>query len=121
MKIKFESASIAVQDLDRAIEFYEWFLDRKVSSRGKFLTKFELDNMDFVLFDSKNSPHDTSYGDNCILNFEVEDVESCFRAIKEKNLEVTLPLMKMGGRVVFIFKDTEGNQIEVFSLVWLIV
>lgn len=54
------------------------------------------------------------YGDNCLLSFEVDDADKMKNEIMNQGLEIVFPLKKIINNLVFEFKDTEGNHIEVF-------
>ncbi len=115
MKPKLESAYISVENIDRALKFYEWFLKRKATKIGDSLYLFNVDTFRLFLFDHNNEDEEIKYGDNCLLSFEVEDAEKTKEQIKERGLKIVFPLKKILDNLVFEFEDPEGNHIEVFS------
>jgi len=115
MKPKLESAYISIKNIKRALNFYEWFLERKAVKKGNSLYLFNIDGFRLFLFDHNNENEDVEYGDNCLLSFEVEDAEKTKDIIEQRGLEIVFPLKKILNNLVFEFKDTEGNHVEVFS------
>jgi len=117
MKSKLESAYIAVENINRAINFYEWFLERSAAKKGESLYLFDVDGFRLFLFDHNNENEKIKYGDNCLLSFEVDDAEKTKEKIEDRGLKIVFPLTKILDNIVFEFEDPEGNQIEVFSKV----
>jgi predicted enzyme related to lactoylglutathione lyase len=112
---KLESAYISVENIDRAINFYEWFLKRKATKKGDSLYLYNLDTFRLFLFDHNNEDEEIKYGDNCLLSFEVEDAKKTEEQIRKRGLKIVFPLKKILNNLVFEFEDPEGNHIEVFS------
>ena len=114
MKPQIKAIYVAVQDMNRAIKFYEDIFETKVSSRDKRMSLFEFDNITFLLFDPKIDNEKISYGDNVVPNIEVEDINKMLELIKNKNCKIVMPLEKVGKYNLFQAKDTEGNVIEFY-------
>jgi predicted enzyme related to lactoylglutathione lyase len=121
MKPKLESAYIAVENIKRAINFYEWFLERRAAKKGESLYLFDVDGFRLFLFDHNNENEKVKYGDNCLLSFEVDDAEKTKEKIEDRGLKVVFPLTEILDNMVFEFKDPEGNHIEVFSKISLFI
>ncbi len=117
MKPKLESAYLCVEDIDRALKFYKWFLKREATKKGESVYLFIINDFRFFLFDHNNEGEEVKYGDNCLLSFEVEDVEKMKNKIEERGLKIVFPLKEIMDNKVFEFQDPEGNHIEVFSKV----
>ncbi|ACL70151.1 VOC family protein [Halothermothrix orenii] len=115
MKPKLESAYICVENMERAREFYEWFLNRKGIKQADSLYLFNIDGFRLFLFDHKNEDEDVIYGDNCLLSFEVEDARVLKEKLEKRGFKIVFPLKQILDNLVFEFEDTEGNHIEVFS------
>lgn len=115
MKPKLESAYICVQDMERAVNFYEWFLKRKAKKLKDSFYLFEIENFRLFLFEYGLENENVTYGDNCLLSFEVEDAQQLVQKLKNKGLEIVFPLEKILDNYVFEFVDPEGNHIEIFS------
>ena len=117
MKPKLESAYISVENTERAINFYKWFLERSAAKKGESLYLFDVDGFRLFLFDHNNEHEEVKYGDNCLLSFEVDNAEKTKKKIEERNLKIVFPLNIIQNNLVFEFEDPEGNHIEVFSKV----
>ena len=117
MKPKLESAYITVENIDRALNFYEWFLKRSAAKKGESLYLFDVDGFRLFLFDHNNENEKAKYGDNCLLSFEVDNAEKSKEKIEERNLKIIFPLTEILDNMVFEFEDPEGNHLEVFSKV----
>lgn len=117
MNIKLNSLYICVKQMDRAIEFYESFLDQTVNEKDNVLSKFNISNFNFCLFDNNAVNEEVKWGDNCLPSFEVDDIHDVINKLSKLGAEIVYPLSKIKGNWVIEFKDSEGNDIEVFSKV----
>ncbi len=115
MKPKIESAYICVDNIERAIMFYEWFLKRNSTRKSESLYMFDIDGFRLFLFDYHKENERVEYGDNCLLSFEVEDAKDLKERLEECGQAIVFPLKKILNNYVFEFEDTEGNHIEIFS------
>jgi len=115
MKPKLESAYITVENMERALKFYKWFLKRSVIKKRESLYLFNINGFRLFLFDHNQEEEEVHYGDNCLLSFEVEDAEKMKAQIEEQGLDIVFPLKEILDNIVFEFQDPEGNHIEVYS------
>lgn len=115
MKPVLNSAYICVQDMDRAIDFYEKFLEQDVDVRDSVFSKFNLNGFNLCLFNPERVKEKVTYGDNCLLSFMVENMADFKKKLDDLKVEVIYPLTKIGNNWVLEFKDPEGNDVEVFS------
>lgn len=115
MKPKCESAYICVKDMERAIQFYEWFLDRPAQRKLDSFCMFDLKGFRLFLFDNTREGEAVIYGDNCLLSFQVEDAERTKRELGARGLKIVFPLKRILDNLVFEFEDPEGNHVEVYS------
>ncbi len=115
MKPKLESAYICVKDMERAVAFYQWFLDRKANKKSDSMYMFDIDGFRLFLFDHARENETVAYGDNCLLSFEVDDAVEMEKMLVKKGLKIVFPLKEIIDNIVFEFEDPEGNHIEVFS------
>jgi predicted enzyme related to lactoylglutathione lyase len=112
--MKINSAYLCVRDMDRAIDFYEKFLDQPVKVRDKVFSIFDFKGFRLCLFAPDEVKEEVSYGDNCLLSFEVDDMNKLIEKLKNLNAKITYPLTKIGNNQVLEFRDTEGNDVEVY-------
>jgi len=116
MKPQIKAIYVAVQNMDRAVKFYEDIFDVKVSSKDEKMSSFDFDNITFLLFNPKLDNEIISRGNNVVPNIQVEDVNKMLELIKNKNCEIVLPLEKIEKYNLFQAKDTESNVIEFYQI-----
>ncbi|RLE39365.1 VOC family protein [Candidatus Woesearchaeota archaeon] len=116
MKPQIKAIYVAVQDMDRAVKFYEDIFDVKVFSKDERMSSFEFDNITFLLFNPKIDNEMISSGNNVVPDILVEDINKMLELIRSKNCEIVLPLKKIGKYHLFQAKDTEGNIIEFYQI-----
>lgn len=111
MEFSINSLYICVDDMDRAIAFYENFFDKKVDERDEIYSVFVIGGFRMGLFAyrKKNEPH--SYGNNCLPSISVGNLENL--KVKLENAKIVFPLTKIGRNWVSEIEDSEGNHIEV--------
>lgn len=114
-KIRLNSMYICVKNMDRAIAFYESLLIRPVKIKDKVLSIFDIDGFRLCLFNNKQVNEDVTWGDNCLPSFEVNDIDKLIQKLSELNAEIVFPLTQIKDNLVLEFKDSEGNDIEVYS------
>ena len=117
LQMKLNSAYLCVKDMDRAIKFYERFLNQKADVKDKVFSKFYFKGFRLCLFNPKEVNEKVVYGDNCLLSFEVNDINSLIKKLKRLRIEIVYPLTKISNNWILEFRDTEGNDIEVYSKV----
>lgn len=114
-KLNLNSLYICVKDMDRAIAFYEKFLEIPVYIKDEVFSIFVINGFRFCLFNYQKVNEKVSFGDNCLPSFEVPDIEKLIEKLKKLNAEIVFPLTKINENWVLEFKDSEGNDIEVYS------
>ncbi|WP_135364850.1 VOC family protein [Halosimplex halophilum] len=107
---------VGVEDMDRALEFYaELFGTGPATADDRFST-FAFDGVDFGLYRAGADGGEFAFGDNCVPNFEVEDVEAEFERVSELAPAVVHGIVDVDGYRCFHVRDTEGNTIEIFGV-----
>lgn len=112
--VKLNSFRLSVKDVKRASAFYEQILGIKKSYQGENCV-FELEGMSIYLYDYQKHNENVAFGDNCLISFEVDDIFSFKNRLEELNIPIVFPLMKIGSNHVMEFRDSEGNDVEVYS------
>ena len=115
LNITLKSLYICVKDMDRAIDFYEQFLEQQVDDKDDIFSRFNINGFRFCLFNNSKVNEDVTWGDNCLPSFEVNDIQSLIEKLKILNSEIVFPLTKINENWVLEFRDSEGNDIEVYS------
>lgn len=116
-KLVLSSVYVGVEEMDRALAFYRELLGvEPVQAEERFST-FSFGAVDFGLYNAGYDGFDRSIGDNCVPNFEADDVEAAYDRIADLAPEMVHDeVQTFGDYHTFHFRDTEGNQIEVFSV-----
>lgn len=116
-RMELSSVYVGVEDMERALNFYREVFGTEPAQAEERFSTFEVGPLDFGLYDAGYDGHEFDFGDNCVPNFEVEDVEAA-----RERVEPLAPVMvhdgilEFGDYRTFQFVDTEGNTIEVFSI-----
>ena len=110
MNVRIRSLYLCVTDMDRAIDFYEKFLERPVLKRDEVYSVFEADGFRLGLFAFQKAGEEHVFGSNCLPSIEVEDLETLRQ--KLSGLPVCFPLSRIGSNWVAEFVDCEGNHVE---------
>lgn len=110
MNCNISSLYICVEDMDRAIKFYEDLFEQSVTERDNIYSVFALNGFRFGLFAYKIVNEKHTFGSNCLPSIGVENLDILNAKIKGK--EICYPLTKIGKNWVVEFVDSEGNHIE---------
>lgn len=110
MLCSINSLYLCVENMDRAIEFYETFFEKNVTEKDDIYSVFEINGFRLGLFAYKKMNEKHIYGSNCLPSISVEDLEILKKKIRE--LELCFPLTRIGNNWVVEFIDSEGNHIE---------
>lgn len=113
MKCYLNSLYLCVQDMKRAIDFYEAFLEQPVTVRDEIYSVFNINGFRLGLFAYEKTGEQHTFGSNCLPSLEVAGKEILEQ--KLKGLPVVFPVSKIGENWVCEFKDSEGNHIEMTS------
>ena len=113
MNCKIDSLYIIVDDLERAVAFYEDFFEQPVPEKGNIGSCFEIDGFRFNLFANEQVKEEHTFGTNCLPSIRFDSLE----VMKQKllNKEICFPLTKINKNWVAEFVDSEGNHIEVYT------
>ncbi|MFT8351398.1 VOC family protein [Clostridium saccharoperbutylacetonicum] len=111
MDCSIKSLYLCVEDMDRAINFYENLLEQEVGIRDDIYSVFDVNGFRLGLFAYQKMNEQHTFGSNCLPSLEVSNLE----VIKSKlsKLEIVFPLTRIGANWVAEFKDSEGNHIEI--------
>lgn len=105
------SMYLCVNDMDRAVSFYEKFFEQPVTERDPVYSVFDIRGFRLGLFAYQKMGEHHTWGSSCLPSVSVENAD----ILKEKleNLEICFPLTQIKGNRVAEFIDSEGNHIEV--------
>lgn len=113
--LTINSLYICVKDMDRAIGFYENFFGQPVQVKNEIFSIFSIKGFRFCLFNNSKVNEKVIWGDNCLPSFQTDDMDKLMEKLKEMNAEIVFPLTKINDNWVLEFKDSEGNDMEVYS------
>jgi len=116
MKPRVKAIYVSVQDMDRAVQFYESVFDTDVSSKNDKMSSFDFSDISFLLFNTDSSNESVIRGNNVVPNIEVENIEEIENIMKRFDCEVIMPPTKIEEYLVFQVRDTEGNIIEFYKI-----
>lgn len=116
MKPKIKAFYLSVQNMERAVKFYEEIFDEKVSSFGKRMSSFDFDNISLLLLDPNIDGEEVSIGNNAVPNIEVDDAQKMLELVKSKGCKIVMPLEKIDKYWIFQIEDTEGNVVEFYQV-----
>lgn len=114
LDFKLNSLYICVRNMDRAIDFYEKLLEQSVDNRDEVFSTFNIEGFKFCLFNNSKVQEKVNWGDNCLPSFEVNDMEILIERLEILDAKIVFPVTKINKNLVLEFKDTEGNDIEVY-------
>ena len=115
--MELSSVYVCVEEMARAVDFYRDLFETEPEQEEERFSKFEFDGGDFGLYNAGYDGYEIDFGDNCVPNFEVADAEAAYRRIEALAPEMVHDeIQEFGEYRTFHFIDTEGNEIEVFSL-----
>lgn len=110
------SVYVSVEEMDRALEFYRELFDAEPAQAEERFSTFAFDGVNFGLYDPGYDGYDVDFGDNCVPNFEIEEVEAAHERIGALAPEVDDEIQAFGDYHTFHCRDTEGNTLEIFSV-----
>lgn len=111
MKFHIESLYLCVNDMERAIMFYENFFEKEVTERSDIYSVFDINGFRFGLFAYKktNEPH--SFGSNCLPSISVDSLDNLKSKLIGK--DICFPITRINDNWVAEFVDSEGNHVEI--------
>lgn len=110
MDFRINSLYLCVSDMNRAVAFYEDFLEQSVTVRDKIYSVFDLHGFRLGLFAYQEMREEHAFGSNCLPSISVTSLDDLRR--KTDGLKIVFPLTKIGSNWVTEFEDSEGNHIE---------
>ncbi|MFA5966980.1 MAG: VOC family protein [Patescibacteria group bacterium] len=118
-KLYFDHTYVSVQDMDRAINFYETLLNKKVSCREENIwADFDIgEGCYFGLINPDIVSKERKIGNNSISVFATDNVDEAYEKLKDMGVKIihdieTLKYTDYFYRM-FLCEDTEGNLIEI--------
>lgn len=84
MSINFKILSlyICVDDMERAINFYEQLFEQKAIVRDEIYSVFDINGFRYGLFNYKKMNERHTFGNNCLPSIEVSDLNEFTEKLK---------------------------------------
>lgn len=138
--LKLGSTYLLVKDMDKSIDFYERLLEMKVTSenfnrwaqfdfRGNCIGLMNQKYDDERIMKSENledvyskeylkqyENFKITYGNNCVLNFYIDDLNAEYERLKNLNIGRMSSIMCLNVASPYYFftiEDPDGNQLEI--------
>lgn len=100
--------------MHRAVGFYERFFEQPAEKEDEVFSIFNIKGFRFCLFDNSKVNEKVIWGDNCLPSFEVNDMSKLISKLDDLKADIVFPLKRINENWVLEFKDSEGNDIEVY-------
>lgn len=110
MNFTVKSLYLCVRDMERAIRFYEAFLEQPVTEKDELYSVFDIRGFRLGLFAYEKAGEKHIFGSNCLPSLEVNSLDILKR--KLAGVKIVFPLKRIGQNWVSEFEDSEGNHIE---------
>lgn len=110
MGYTIRSLYLCVTDMERAIRFYEAFLEQPVTERNEIYSVFDLSGFRLGLFAFEKMKEPHRYGNSCLPSIEVESLPVLLRKLDGQ--KVVFPVKAIGKNWVCEVEDSEGNTLE---------
>ncbi len=108
--MKLNSLYVTVEDMDRALRFYEKLFQKKAEVKNERYSYFELGPISFGLYNSAAEGETVKKGENCVPNFEVKGLQTWYQRVKTISPDVG-PIISADNMRLFQFRDSEGNAL----------
>lgn len=76
---------------------------------------FIINEFRYCLFNNSKVHEKVIWGDNCLPSFQVDNINEIINKLKKLKAKIVFPLTRINDNYVLEFKDSEGNDIEVYS------
>ena len=110
MFCQLKSLYLCVEDMQRAVAFYESFLQQDVTVYDDIYSVFDIHGFRLGLFAYQKVNEKHSFGSNCLPSFEFESLETLNKQMKGKL--VHFPMTQIKENWVVTQRSTVGNIIE---------
>jgi len=115
--MELSSVYVGVEDMERALDFYRELFGMEPAEADERFSTFAFDGADFGLYRAGHDGFELDFGNSCVPNFEVDDVDAAYDRIARFAPEMVHDeVVAFGDYRTFHVVDTEGNELEVFSI-----
>lgn len=114
--MKLNALYIGVADMSRALTFYQSIFRQEPIRVEERFSMFDVGGTYFGLFYAAFDGEDLIFGNNCVPNIEVDDIDAEYRRIGGVAPYVDPDIRRVGAYRYFQFKDLDGNLVELYSI-----
>lgn len=116
MKARINAVYVTVLDMKRGVSFYEELFETAVTEFDERMSSFVFGDFTLLLYDPSRDDVEPLFGDNVVINIEVDDVAATFETLTSQGCEVVVPMTTIEPDVFFQVKDSEGNTLEFYQV-----
>ena len=114
--MKLNSLYVTARDYDRAVSWYrDTLFGRSPDSTTDRFAFWDLDGVKFGVFNPEITGAEVEFGDNCVPNIEVDDVDDLHDRLCAEGVEVVMDLKEVNGTRIFQVRDSEKNVLEFYA------
>jgi len=110
MNVRRVTATVLVQDMDRALRFYRDTLSFAVEQEAEEWALFR-EGMGLMV-SPEPLPQDSLQLNAILLSLETDDVHAAYGSLIERGVAFLVPPTDVGGAIVATFRDSEGNLLQ---------
>lgn len=113
--MRLNSIYVTVENMERALDFYEKFFQMEPEHVEDRYSVFELGEVSFGLYNPEVDGEKAVLGNNCVPDFEVDNIEAEYERIQKLTDTIDDSIQTYGGMSLFQLEDSEGNVLEVYA------
>jgi len=108
-KFSFDAVYYHVNDMERAIEFYQRILGFPLQSRD-YVARFHVDGVLFELVPAAHDNNAIAGPGNARLSLSVTNIDDAVRYLESRGVRASTPKQEIGGKIS-LFNDPDGNEL----------
>ena len=113
-KFKLSSLYVSAKDFERAEAFYSGLFEQEPDTRTDRFVFYDLNGVSFGVFNPEVTNESIEYGNNCIVNLEIDELKALHDKLKLQGVDIVMPLQDVNDTQIFQCRDTEGNVLEFY-------
>jgi predicted enzyme related to lactoylglutathione lyase len=114
--MRLNSLDVGALDMRRALDFYHRLFSAEPIDIGAGCVLFDVGAVSFGLISAAQIDGKLRFGNNCVPNFQVDDIDAEYRRIQEMAPQIDEQIRCFGNYRYFQFTDTEGNLIKMYAI-----
>ncbi|MDX2163565.1 MAG: hypothetical protein SF162_19780 [bacterium] len=106
---------LVVQNMDRAVDFYQGLFQKPPLMRSESYTTFDLNGALWGLFNAQHYPVPVQQGGQVVPNLLVSDIDAEHTRVAALNPAFITDIRANGPYRLFVISDPEGTPIELYA------